>query len=286
MIIEQAIDRMKHQRQPHYQPAVAIQRYEPPATRPVDLTFPRVQYDVRSCEENRILVPECEDSGTTVGVSAYRILRTRVLHLMRTNRWSTLALTSPGPGEGKSMTGLNLALSLAREKNHNVFLLDLDMSNPSVCPYLGVNPPGQIVRYFAGAIEPKEIFFSIGIPRLAIAGGVEATPLSSELLASTRLDDLLKYISAIAPNSMTILDLPPVLSTDDFLMAAPRADATLLVIAEGRSRRDGVERAMEVLSGFPLAGVMLNRSHERVTDYYSRRYYYGSTAGAKGKRDK
>lgn len=276
MIIEDAIQRMKHQRQAVHGNGAeryAGSRFETPATKPVELSFPRVDYDVTVCEENRILVPECDDKNAGAARVAYSMLRTRVLQLVRANRWSTLALTSPGPGEGKSLTALNLALSLCREQNQNVFLIDLDMSNPSMCAYLGITPPHGVLRYFAGEIEAQDVFFSIGAPRLTLAGGIEATPFSSELLASNRLEILLNHVASIAPHSLVILDLPPVLSTDDFLVAAPRADATLLVLAEGVTRRDGVQRAMEVLTGFPLAGVMLNRSRERVTDYYGRRYY-------------
>src|SRR5690606_19302451 len=137
--------------------------------------------------------------------------------------------------------------------NQNIFLIDLDMNNPSMCPYLGITPRHGVLRFFAGEAEPEDIFFSVGNERLALAGRKETTPFSSELLASGRLEMLLDYVNTVAPQSIILLDLPPVLSNDDFLVAAPRAHATLLVLAEGRTRREGVMRAMEVLSGFPLA---------------------------------
>jgi Mrp family chromosome partitioning ATPase len=278
MIIETAIDRIKQQQERQAQRSGAV-RYEvrrtaPPERRPTALTFPQMKYDAQLCEGNRILVPEAHESEMAYGFTAYRMLRTRVLQQMRANRWQTLAITSPGPGEGKSVTSLNLALSLAREQNQNVFLLDLDMCNPSVCPYLGITPHTGILRAFTGEAQPEDVFFSIGIDGLAIAGGIEATPFSSELLATGRMEHVLKYISSTFPDSVILLDLPPVLATDDFLVAAPRVDATLLVLAEGKTRRDAVTRTMEVLTGFPLAGVMLNQSQERVTDYYNRQYYY------------
>jgi protein-tyrosine kinase len=284
MIIERAIERMKRQSQsathPGYSASAAVRR-DPQDPAPVELKFPRIDYDLRACERSHVLVPESAGDDVASGLTAYRMLRTRVLHLLRSNRWTTLALTSPGPGEGKSVTAINLALSLAREQNHNVFLIDLDMSSPSVCDYLGITQARGIEHFFAGAIEPQQAFFSIGIDRLAIAAGVEATPFSSELLASGRLDLLLRWVNSISPGALILLDLPPVLATDDFLVAAPRADATLLVLAEGKTRRDSVVRAMELLSGFTLAGVMLNRSHERVTDYYGRRYDYARRAAAR-----
>lgn len=283
MIIEDAIERVKRQRQllRSGTPTYEARQPQTPATRPVDLSLPRIPYDLSACERNRVLVPEALDSEMAYGFTAYRMLRTRVLQRMRANRWMTLAITSPGPGEGKSLTAINLALSLAREQNHNVFLLDLDMCNPSVCAYLGIAPRVGLLRYFTGEASPDEVFFSIGIEGLALAGSVEATPFSSELLATGRLEAMLKHISSVSPDALVVADLPPVLSTDDFLMAAPRVDATLLVLAEGKTRRDGAARAMELLSGFPLLGVMLNRSRERVTDYYDRHYYYQRRKGGR-----
>ncbi len=276
MIIEDALERAKRQRQGMARTGLHTGdawRHDPAGAGPVNLEFERIDYDLAACEANRIMVPEVEGPDTSAALTAYRMLRTRVLHRMRHNRWTTLAVTSPGPGEGKSVTALNVALSMAREKNQNVFLLDLDMNNPSICPYLGIAPRHGIVRFLAGQVEARDVFFRIGVDRLAIAGGVETTPYSSELLASGRLDVLLDYIRSIAPQPLVVIDLPPVLATDDFLVAATRIDATLLVLCEGKTRRDGVQRTMELLSGFPIVGVLLNRSHERVVDYYGHRYY-------------
>lgn len=283
MIIEEALQRAKLQRQALQRTASQSQSRampRPQATPPhaPDMKLERYSYDINACEANRILVPENVGTDTGTSLAAYRMLRTRILHRVRSNGWTTLAVTSPGPGEGKSVTALNLALSAAREKNNNVFLLDLDMSNPSMCPYLGIEPRHGITEFFADEAAPEQVLFSIGVDHLALAGGVDTSEFSSELLATGRLEVMLDYIRSAAPQPLIILDLPPVLSTDDFLVVATRIDATLLVLSEGRTRRDGVERTMDVLSGFTLAGVMLNRSHERVTDYYSRRYGYGYPA--------
>lgn len=282
MTIQEALEKAKRQRQALQRGGAGLHltelpRPDPAGPRPLEIKVPRLAYDRELCEANRILVPDSRAPDAPLALAAYRMLRTRMLHRMRSQQWTTLAVTSPGPAEGKSVTSLNLALSIAREKNNNVFLLDLDMHNPSICPYLGVEPPQGIVRFFTGEAAAEDVLFSIGVERLTIAGGVETTAYSSELLASGRLELLLDSVRRIAANPLIIVDLPPVLSTDDFLVAAPRMDATLLVVTEGRTRRDALQRTMELLSGFTLAGVMLNQAHEQLTDYYGRRYYYRRT---------
>jgi Mrp family chromosome partitioning ATPase len=113
------------------------------------------------------------------------------------------------------------------------------------------------------------VLFSIGVDNLTLAGTLTSTDNASELLASGRVEELFAHIRTVAPEPLVLVDLPPLLSTDDALVIAPKVDACLLVLAEGKSRRDGAAKALELLSEFKLAGIVLNRSHAVVKDYYS-----------------
>jgi Mrp family chromosome partitioning ATPase len=199
------------------------------------------------------------------------MLRSRLLNRIRTEGWTTLAVTSPGAAEGKTVVSINLALSLAREGSSDVFLLDLDMRNPSVARYLGVTPPREIIDYFSGESPPAEIFFSVGPERLAIASGLDSTDHASEYLASAKFEELIDYIRQVGHNPIILIDLPPLLASDEGILLAPRVDAVSLVIAEGRTSRDGLVRAKQLLEGHTLAGVILNRSHDALAgaEYYS-----------------
>jgi protein-tyrosine kinase len=236
--------------------------HAPPAQ--VHATFPAVSYSREAAIAHRIMLPNTEAALTERVAASYRIIRTRLLHTIRTNKLHSIAITSPGPGEGKSVTSLNLALSLARDPTCSVFLIDLDMRNPSLCRYIGVQPPNELINYFAGSTDVASVLFAIGVPNLAIAGSVTSTDQASELLGSGRLEELMDYIGSISQNPIILLDLPPVLVTDEALLIAPRVDATLLVVAEGKTRRDSLNRAQAVLAEFPSVGVVLNRSTEAV----------------------
>jgi capsular exopolysaccharide synthesis family protein len=233
------------------------------------LKLQRCDYVVSICERNRIIVPDVDENLSQHAAPPYRMLRTRILQRCRSNGWTTLAITSPGPGEGKSVTSLNLAISIAREGNQDVFLLDCDMRNPSLCRYLGVAPAVDLTRYFNGECAPEDVLFTIGVDRLTLAGSVAATDNASELLSTDRLETLLARIRRLSPSPLILLDLPPVVNTDDALVVAPRVDAIILVASEGLTRREGLDRAVALLADFPLAGVVLNRSNESIgSDYY------------------
>lgn len=236
--------------------------------------FPVFSVHRATAEYNRILLPDAPGQAEAPAGAAYRMLRTRFVQRLRNNRWTSLAITSPGAGEGKSVTTLNLALNMARDKANDVFVLDLDLRNPSICRFLGVEPPRELVSYLAGAGEPQETFFSIGLDNLAIAGCTTPTHQASELVATGRVEELIAYITSISPGAIVLIDLPPLLVTDEALLIAPRVDATALVVAEGRTRRDSLARARQLLADFSFAGVILNCSSESFgADSY---YGYGS----------
>ena len=237
--------------------------------------FPVVSGSHAVALAHRILLPESLAGANMHVGAAYRMIRTRLLHRSRNSGLKSIAITSAGPGEGKSVTALNLALSLARDATVNVFLLDLDMRSPSTCRYLGVQPPVELLAYFAGSHAPSDVFFSIGPKNLALAGSLSSTDAASELLGSGRLEILLSYINSLCSNAIILLDLPPVLVTDEALLVAPRVDATLLVVAEGRTRRDSLARAVSLLAEFKCIGVVLNRASETLGDnayYYYNKY--------------
>jgi Mrp family chromosome partitioning ATPase len=239
--------------------------------------LPRLDIATTVATSHRIYMPQATDVDAAQASAAYRILRTRLLQKLRRNQWTTLAITSPGAGEGKSLTTINLALNLARDSNTSVFVLDLDMRNPSICRYLGVSPPQELVSYFRNEGSPADVLFSIGVDNLGIAGSIVPTDHASELLAGSRFEELLTYISGIAQDPIILIDLPPVLVTDEALLLAPRVDAVALVVAEGRTRRDSLGRARNLLGEFNFAGVILNRSSASFgADSY---YGYGQNYG-------
>jgi protein-tyrosine kinase len=240
---------------------------EEPAVRAVTLDLPRLEINEQLCVANRILIGSGNDRYS-IASDAYRIIRTRLLLRLDSRGWNSIAVTSAGPAEGKSVTVLNLGLALASEKKRNVVLLDLDLRNPSLCQYLGARPRAAIGDFLVGNGRVEDLFSTFGNDSLVLAGGDSTHENSAELLGSQRLDELLAYIRNLDPNALIIADLPPILSVADAMVVAPKLSATVLVVAEGVTRRDGFARSLEVLGKSPMAGVVLNKSLEAVQHYY------------------
>jgi len=201
-------------------------------------------------------------------VASYKLLRTQVLRRMKDNHWNTLAITSPGTGEGKTLTSVNLAISLAREVNHTVLLVDLDLRRPSVSSCFGYAPEYGLNDYLEYNISLSEILINPEIERLVILPGREATFNSSELLSSPKMVELVDELKTRYPTRIVIFDMPPMLIADDVLVFTPYVDAFLLVIEEGKTKENELLRSVDLLKQSNVIGTVLNKSTEVMSNYY------------------
>jgi Mrp family chromosome partitioning ATPase len=245
---------------------------------------PVVTVNRESCRQRRLLMRGTGEDADGSAIAAFRMLRTRLLHRARARHWTSIAVTSAGPSDGKTLTVLNLALSMAREKSREIVVLDMDMRNPTVCRSFGVNPPHELRTYLETGEFAQQMFFSVESPNLLIAGSIRPTEHASELLASPRFEEILHIVQRGTVNPIILIDLPPMLLTDDALVVAPKVDATLMVASEGHTGRAELQRALGLLADFTVAGVVLNRAIETAPAYdYS--YGYQSEEGH-GESDK
>jgi len=191
---------------------------------------------------------------------AYNMLRTRLIRRMRDNQWSSVVLTSPDSRAGKSVTAINLAASVAREPNQTVYLIDLDLREPSLHRYLGAEPQRDLTSYLNGDAEITDVLVDADIPRLYFGFNTVPHQHSAELLTSHRMHQFVNELKTRDPHGLIIYDTPPVLVADDVLAFAPQFDAVLLVVAEGETSRDDLRKTIDVLSGINIIGVVLNKS--------------------------
>ncbi|MGH8495289.1 MAG: CpsD/CapB family tyrosine-protein kinase [Gammaproteobacteria bacterium] len=199
---------------------------------------------------------------------SYKMLRTRLLQRMRTNGWTSLAVTAAGPGEGKTITAINLAISLAGEVNQRVFLVDLDLRRPNISGYLGIEPQFSLSDYLRGNATLDQILVNPGVDRLVVIPNETVFENSSEMLSSPKMTQLVDQLRVDDPSWMVIYDMPPLLVADDVLAFSPYVDALLLVVAEGETKQEEVAQARELLKDANVVGTVLNKSIDQSTVYY------------------
>lgn len=276
-IIEEAVRKTAERHQRHAPPpeqAVSRPRLRRVPSATVDSAnvrrFQPVSLDRAVLEENHIL-PQVTEPGA---LRAYKILRTRLLRRLEANQWHSFAVTGATAGEGKTLTAINLAMALAQESNTWVFLVDLDLQRPRIADYLGMsNSHGQrgLTDFLLGDATFEQITYApANIERLALIPNFQAVANASDLLTSTRMDELMQALEGEMPRRIVIFDMPPVLAADDVLAFSPQVDGLLMVVAEGTTSRDALRGAKQVLQEMNLLGVVLNRSETQDEGaYYS-----------------
>jgi Mrp family chromosome partitioning ATPase len=190
------------------------------------------------------------------------LLRSRLQNRLKQNNWFSLAIASPSQSDGKTITSLNLAASIAREKLKPVYVLDLDMRNPSVCRFIGIGGIRPLPDYFLGLAKPEDVLVQTSFPNLVVGGALSPAQDASELLAGPRFRELLAHIRLRSPDAVVIVDLPPVNLTDEAILIAPLVDAFLIVVSEGMTERKLLAQALNTLGEFTITGVVINRSSD------------------------
>jgi capsular exopolysaccharide synthesis family protein len=236
--------------------------------------LPPVKIDWDTFTANRLLT-HGDNESIHPAQGAYRMLRTRLMQNMRSNGWRIVGISSIAQTEGKTYTAINLAISIAAEIGQEVVLVDLDLQRPSVHASLGIDPSKFTgLREFLenNTQDLQDLLVSTDVERLSALLSGNPMQGSSDLLSSASGKKLFSDLrERLPPDAIVVVDLPPLLVTDDALAVAPMLDGLLLVVAEGQTERSDVSEAKQVLQEFNLIGTILNKSVEKDS---KRAHYY------------
>jgi protein-tyrosine kinase len=194
-------------------------------------------------------------------VDAFKILRTQVMQRLREHDWNVLGVTSPGHGEGKTLTAVNLAVSLAMETAQTVLLVDANLRNPSVHEVFGLDDCPGLAEYLLDDELLEDLLVHPGIGRFVLLPGGRAISNSTEILTSPKMLALVEELKHRYPSRIVIFDLPPLLHTADVIAFSPYTDALLLVVEEGKTTAEEVQRALSLVKNSrPVLGTVLNKA--------------------------
>lgn len=233
--------------------------HELPSPENVCYTHTRtVALDPDALARNRVIAGSVSDPR----VEPYRQLRSLVLGKMKLNSWRTLAITSAHEDAGKTLTAVNLAISISQEISQTVMLVDLDLRSPQVNKTLAVDIEKGLVEHLLDNEPLENILFNPDMPRLVVLPSTPQGQNSSEVLSSPYMANFLDDIKNRYPDRFIIFDLPPLLRNDDAMVFVPKADACLLVVEDGMTRPDEIERSLQLLGQANLLGTVLNKAQE------------------------
>ncbi|MDH5797148.1 MAG: CpsD/CapB family tyrosine-protein kinase [Paracoccaceae bacterium] len=190
----------------------------------------------------------------------YDMLRSRMLRLMKEHGWRSAAITSPNQGCGKTTVTVNLALSLARQKDLRILVLDLDLRRPAMQKILGHKPSHNFWEVLTGEVSAKDQLMRFG-ENVAFGLNNKAIRNPSELLQSRRTQAALDTLLNQYNPDIVLIDMPPMLASDDNVGFLPNVDCGLLVAAADNttmSQLDICEKELSELTN--VLGVVLNKT--------------------------
>ncbi|WML28505.1 CpsD/CapB family tyrosine-protein kinase [Neobacillus sp. OS1-33] len=202
----------------------------------------------------------------------YRTIRTNIQYSSVDQEVKTLMVTSSGPGEGKSTTVANLAVVFAQQ-GKKVLLVDADLRKPTVhYTFNQTNTFGLTSVLTKQMTLDKAISETEGKNLFVLTSG-PIPPNPAELLSSRVMEQF--FHDAQELFDIVLFDTPPVLAVTDAQILANKCEGTILVVSSGKTERDPVVKAKELLDSAQskLLGVVLNNKKIQNTNYY---YYYGA----------
>jgi capsular exopolysaccharide synthesis family protein len=206
---------------------------------------------------------------------AYRQLRTSILLSTAGHAPKSLLITSSLPSEGKTTTATNTAISLA-QTGVKVLIIDADMRRPRLHSVFGIENGEGLSTLLSGELTDQKIFDIVKTDErtglnLLTSGPIPPNP--AELIGSEQMVELLKALQSHYTH--VVIDSPPITSFTDGVLLASMVDGVILVVHAGKSSRQVVRRARQLLYdvGAKVFGVVLNNVNLRSQDSY---YYYQS----------
>jgi len=210
-------------------------------------------------------------SSSFAAQEAYKSLRTSVRFALRSSGCKRISVTSAMANEGKSITILNLAISVAMD-GQKVLLIDADLRRPSQARMMVEKATPGLSNVLAGMVSPEEAIRPEMYPNLDMLFSGDVPPNPSELLGSDKMRELIGEMSK--KYDYILVDTPPVNLVSDAAIVTNLLDGVLLVVRQGKSRKEELKRAISnlELAGVTPMGIILNGVEMKEGKDYS---YYG-----------
>jgi Mrp family chromosome partitioning ATPase len=191
---------------------------------------------------------------------AFDLLRTRLVHTLRQNGWSRIAVAAPRRRAGATFTSINLALSLGRVPGMRTVLMDLNQRHPGIGDALDVHNVGEMRDFLTGKVSQNDHLVRLGD---TLALGLTRTPFadSADLLHDLRIARTLDRMCDSLRPDVVLYDMPAILEYDDLGAFLPQVDGVLLVSDGTSTTARQIAECERVMQGqTQLLGVILNRA--------------------------
>ena len=198
--------------------------------------------------------------------AAIHAIYTRISLISGRRPPKVLLFTSAEPREGKS----TISLSVARQQalsGRRVALVEADFHRPSIARMAGVDSAPGLTEVLAGVAKPADVvqYDTSSSVHIFVAGGQPTTHSGRPIGDIGPVLDALRDIYDVI-----VLDAPPVLGLADTNIFAALADATLMIVRWGKTRRQVFKYAIGEITKFGgrIDAIILSQVDTRRQAYY------------------
>jgi non-specific protein-tyrosine kinase len=252
-------------------PLDALPIQEAPSVRPMDQEKMGYVSPSYTISRSVTLNPQVLAANRCVGfqqdsreMEFYKVLRTQILQRTR-GGGNTVMVTSALPGEGKTLTAINLAFTFAKEFKQTALLVDCDLRQQQIHQVLGFSSEKGVADYLLYDCPIQELFVWPGVEKLTVISGGKTVKDSSELLGSPGMKNLVTDMKNRYPERYVFFDVPPLLTSADSLAFAPFVDYILVTVQAGQTSLQEVNKALRLLPGEKVLGLVMNRQKSAMT---------------------
>jgi capsular exopolysaccharide synthesis family protein len=196
---------------------------------------------------------------------AYRTLHTNLTFAALDEPLETLVATTAAPDNEKAKILANLAVTMAQSERRTI-LVEADLRRPDLHEIFGVtSEPGLTTMIVDEATLNDPPLVETGVQNLWLLPSGPLPPNPSDLLGSQKMEQAIAALKDRA--DVVLFDAPPVISVTDTAVLGTKVDGVLLVVSAGRTRREHVERAKEMLLRVHvrIVGAALNNAPRGIT---------------------
>lgn len=199
-------------------------------------------------------------AGSSPGLrESFRAVRAGIRFAALDRPLTTLVVTSPGRAEGKSFVAVNLAIAAAQE-GLRVLIVDGHPRSPGVHTALGLTNDEGLSGHLAAGSAVEDFPVATRIEGLQAITAGPPTPDPGRLIGSVSMQRLLEGLKG--RYDLVVVDSPPVLTSGDARILANWAEATLVVVACGRTERTDLAATLDLLrtAKATVIGVVIDKA--------------------------
>ena len=184
-----------------------------------------------------------------------------------------IMVSSALPGDGKTFTCINLALSIARERDLSVLLVDADVARPRASAAYGVAAAAGIMEALQDeSVDVDALVLTTSVPGLSILPAGQPMENAAEMLASGRMQEIVRRLLSSDSQRIVVLDSPPLLVSAAARILTGYAGQVVLVARSLVTPRQAMLDALELVGAEKCTGLVLNDSRAASS---TGRYGYG-----------